>query len=59
MEHFNRLLLRRFDRSRIVPLVGYLNAEPKATYGFSLRFLFAAMTFFAVYFGTLAAMKSF
>jgi hypothetical protein len=59
MDHFKRLLIRRFDRARMVPLVGCLHAEPKATCGFSLRVLFAAMTFFAVYFGTLAAMKIF
>jgi len=59
MDGYLKLRLRRFHRAGMVPLVGSLNAKPQTIYGFSLRALFAAMTFFAVYFGVLAAMKIF
>ena len=53
------LLRLSFIRARVAPLVGCLNAEPKAAFRFSLRVAFAAVTFFAVFFGTLAAFNIF
>jgi hypothetical protein len=58
-EYFKRVLRSRFVRAGVMPLIGCLKVEPSAACRFSLRALFAAMTFFAVYFGVLRAMKIF